>query len=43
VSAPEPEGVDEPPAGDNDVDASYADWRTETVGLASAEFGVVEV
>jgi hypothetical protein len=28
----------EPPAGDSDVDASYADWRTEVVGLASADF-----
>jgi hypothetical protein len=27
-----------PPAGSSDVDMSYADWRTEVLGLASAEF-----
>jgi hypothetical protein len=27
-----------PPAGNNDVDMSYADWRTEVLGLAQVEF-----
>jgi hypothetical protein len=27
-----------PPAGSSDVDMSYADWRTEVLGLAHAEF-----
>jgi hypothetical protein len=27
-----------PPAGDSDVDISYADWRTEVLGLAHVEF-----
>jgi hypothetical protein len=28
----------EPPAGSSDVDMSYADWRTEVLGLAHVEF-----
>jgi hypothetical protein len=27
-----------PPAGSSDVDMSYADWRTEVLGLASVQF-----
>jgi hypothetical protein len=30
--------VSGPPAGDSDVDISYADWRTEVLGLAHVEF-----
>jgi hypothetical protein len=30
--------VSGPPAGSRDVDVSYADWRTEVLGLAHAEF-----
>jgi hypothetical protein len=30
--------VSGPPTGSSDVDMSYADWRTEVLGLASAEF-----
>jgi hypothetical protein len=30
--------VSGPPAGSRDIDVSYADWRTEVLGLAHAEF-----
>jgi hypothetical protein len=37
-SAPEPPPQQGAPAGDSDVDLSYADWRTQVLGLATVEF-----
>jgi hypothetical protein len=35
---PEPRPSAQAPAGDSDVDLSYADWRTQLLGLATVEF-----
>jgi len=37
-SAPEPRPAATAPAGNSDVDLSYADWRTQVLGLATVEF-----
>jgi hypothetical protein len=35
---PDPRPQAQAPAGDSDVDLSYADWRTQLLGLATVEF-----
>lgn len=37
-SKPEPRPSAQAPEGDSDVDMSYADWRTQLLGLATVEF-----
>jgi hypothetical protein len=37
-STPEPQPAATAPAGNSDVDLSYADWRTQVLGLATVEF-----